>query len=99
MKRGCYRAKGRNPHLLCHPDLFFGRSRRIFFGYDLVIVPRAQLSETKYFAVQQGNPAHGLVIPSASLGCVPGPFLGMFRCDAVGQRKTLVLAAPTLDRV
>ena len=70
-----------------------------FFGYDLVIVSRAQLSVTKYFTIQQGSPARELVIPSASLGCIPGPFLGVFRCDAGGRRKTLVLAAPAPDRV
>jgi len=69
------------------------------FGYDLVIVPRAQLSVTKYFAIQQGSPAHGLVIPSASLGCILGLFLGTFLCDAVGRRKTLVLATSAPDRV
>jgi hypothetical protein len=40
---------------------------RFLFGYGLVIVSPAQLSVTKYFTIQQGSPAHGLVIPSASL--------------------------------
>jgi len=69
------------------------------FGYDLVIVSRAQLSVTKYFAIQQGSPAHGLVISSASLVCILGSFLGLFLCDAMGRRRTLVLAAPAPDRV
>ena len=60
---------------------------------------RAQLSVTKYLAIQQGSPARGLVIPSASLDCILGAFLGMFLCDAVGRRKTLVLATSAPDRV
>ena len=69
------------------------------FGYDLVIVSGAQLSVTKYFAIQQGSPAHGLVISIASLGCILGSFLGMFLCDAMGRRRTWVLAAPAPGRV
>ena len=59
------------------------------FGYDLVIIAGAQLSLTQYFAISEGSLAHGMVLGSASMGCIFGPFLGMFLCDAIGRRRTL----------
>ncbi len=63
------------------------------FGYDLVIISGAQLPLFKYFNLQEREFAQGLVTASASIGCIVGPFLGMFLCDALGRRRTLVLAA------
>ena len=63
------------------------------FGFDLVIIAGAQLSVTEYFGISEGSLTHGMVLGSASIGCIFGPFLGMFLCDAIGRRRTLFVAA------
>ena len=61
------------------------------FGYDLVIITSAQLFLRDQFAL---NPDQfGFATSSAILGCIFGPFLGLFLCDWVGRRSTLIIAA------
>jgi MFS family permease len=63
------------------------------FGFDLAIIAGAQLSVTQYFGISEGSLTHGMVLGSASIGCIFGPFLGMFLRDAIGRRRTLFVAA------
>ena len=63
------------------------------FGYDLVIISGAQLPVTKSFAISEGSLAHGMVLGSAAIGCIFGPFLSMFLCDGIGRRRTLLVSA------
>jgi len=58
-----------------------------------VIISGAQLSVTAYFDISEGSLSQGMVLGSAAIGCMFGPFLGMFLCDAIGRRRTLLISA------
>ena len=62
------------------------------FGYDLVIVTGALLYLQEHFNLGNGL-LLGFTTMSAGLGCIFGPFLGMFLCDSIGRRNTMVIAA------
>jgi len=61
------------------------------FGYDLVIISGAEIQLKSYFSLDKT--AYGQAVSSAILGCIVGPFLGVFLCDRIGRKKTLILAA------
>ena len=61
------------------------------FGFDLCIIAGAQIYFKSYFNLDAD--AYGFAVGSAMLGCMVGPFLGAWICDAVGRKKTLIIAA------
>jgi sugar porter (SP) family MFS transporter len=61
------------------------------FGYDLAVISGAQLFLQERFQLE---PAQlGFATSSAILGCIIGPILGGTLSDAVGRRRTLIIAA------
>jgi len=64
------------------------------FGYDLAIVSGANLYLKEVF---QLSPAEfGFATGSAALGCIVGPFLGAWMCDAIGRNRTMMVACGLL---
>lgn len=64
------------------------------FGYDLAIVSGANLYLKEAF---QLTPAQfGFATGSAALGCLIGPFLGLWMCDALGRVRTMAVACVLL---
>ena len=64
------------------------------FGYDLAIVCGANLYLKEVF---QLSPAEfGFATGSAALGCILGPFLGAWMCDALGRNRTMIVACALL---
>ena len=61
------------------------------FGYDLVIISGAQIFLREQFHLE--GFAFGFATSSAILGCIAGPFLGAWLCDAIGRRQTLIFSA------
>ena len=61
------------------------------FGYDLAVINGAQL----YLEEQFGLSGHslGFAVSSAILGCCFGPFIAGPLSDAVGRKRTLILAS------
>ncbi len=72
---------------------FIAAAGGFLFGYDLVIVLGGQIPVANFFDVSNGTLRYGMIISSASWGCIAGPFLGMFLCDVFGRKRTLVFAA------
>ncbi|HOZ47658.1 MAG TPA: sugar porter family MFS transporter [Candidatus Hydrogenedentes bacterium] len=64
------------------------------FGYDLAIVCGANLYLKEVFHLSSA--AFGFATGSAALGCIIGPFLGGWMCDALGRNKTMMLACALL---
>ena len=61
------------------------------FGYDLGVVVPASLYLKDQF--QPTDAQLGFMIASATLGCILGPFLGGWTCDAFGRKRTMVIAS------
>lgn len=64
------------------------------FGYDLAIVCGANLYLKDVF--QLSPAAFGFATGSAALGCIIGPFLGAWMCDALGRNRTMMVACALL---
>jgi sugar porter (SP) family MFS transporter len=64
------------------------------FGYDLAIVCGANLYLKEVF--QLSPAAFGFATGSAALGCIAGPFLGAWLCDALGRNRTMMVACALL---
>jgi len=64
------------------------------FGYDLAIVCGANLYLKDVFHLSQA--AFGFATGSAALGCILGPFLGAWMCDALGRNRTMMVACVLL---
>src|SRR3990172_9797249 len=61
------------------------------FGFDLGIIGAANPYLRDQFHL---SPALlGFTTGSAALGCVFGPFLGVWFCDALGRKNTLIIAS------
>lgn len=60
------------------------------FGYDLAIIGGANLYLKEYFQLTEA--AFGFATASAALGCIAGPFLGAWMCDALGRTRTMIIA-------
>ncbi len=64
------------------------------FGYDLAIVCGANLYLKEVFHLSDA--AFGFATGSAALGCIAGPFLGAWMCDALGRNRTMMVACTLL---
>ena len=61
------------------------------FGFDMGLIAGAVLYLEPEFAL--GAAAKGLVVASATLGCIAGPLFGLWIADALGRKKGLLIAA------
>ena len=61
------------------------------FGFDLVIISSAQLYLRDLWKLNDFW--YGFTTASANFGCIAGPFLGGWLCDAIGRKMTLVVAS------
>ena len=64
------------------------------FGYDLSLIGAANVFLKEQFSLSEQM--LGFTTASAALGCVFGPFLGAWLCDAVGRERTMLAAAGLL---
>ncbi len=64
------------------------------FGYDLAIVCGANIYLEDVFNLSPA--ALGFATGSAALGCICGPFLGAWMCDALGRNVTMMVACALL---
>jgi sugar porter (SP) family MFS transporter len=70
---------------------FVASAGGFLFGYDLVIIAGALPFLTREFAL---SPAMaGWATSSAILGAIIGPLAGLWFADAIGRRRTMMLAA------
>ncbi len=60
------------------------------FGYDLSLISGAIIFLKTEFALTPGM--EGVVMGSAILGCPVGPLMGVWIADAMGRKRTLLLA-------
>jgi sugar porter (SP) family MFS transporter len=61
------------------------------FGFDLGMIGAANIYLRDQF--QLNDAQLGLATASAVLGCIFGPFLGAWLCDALGRKRTLLVAS------
>ena len=61
------------------------------FGYDLSLIGAANIFLKEQFHLNAA--ALGFTTASAALGCVFGPFLGGWLCDAIGRERTMIVAS------
>ena len=61
------------------------------FGFDLGMIGAANVYLKDQFHLNDAQ--LGLATGSAVLGCMFGPFLGAWLCDAIGRKTTLIVAA------
>ena len=64
------------------------------FGFDLGMIGAANVYLRDQFHLSDAQ--FGFATASAVLGCVFGPFLGSWLCDAVGRKRTMIFAAVLL---
>ena len=61
------------------------------FGFDLGMIGAANIYLRDQF--QLNDAQFGFATASAVLGCILGPFLGAWLCDAIGRKRTMIIAA------
>jgi len=61
------------------------------FGFDLGMIGAANIYLRDQF--QLNDAQFGFATASAVLGCILGPFLGAWLCDAIGRKRTMIVAA------
>ena len=61
------------------------------FGYDLAMNGATNLYLRDQFQLDDAQ--LGFATASAALGCIFGPFLGAWLCDAIGRKRTMIVAA------
>ncbi|HJN08487.1 MAG TPA: sugar porter family MFS transporter [Pirellulaceae bacterium] len=61
------------------------------FGFDLGMIGAANLYLRDQFHLSDAQ--FGLATASAGIGCILGPFLGAWLCDAIGRKRTMIVAA------
>jgi MFS transporter, SP family, arabinose:H+ symporter len=61
------------------------------FGYDLSLIGAANVFLRDQFELSKE--ALGFATASAALGCMCGPFLGAWLCDAIGRERTMIVAS------
>ncbi|MCX7428514.1 MAG: sugar porter family MFS transporter [Planctomycetia bacterium] len=64
------------------------------FGFDLAVMGAANLFLRDQF--QLSDAQFGFTTASATLGCIVGPFMGAWLCDAVGRNRTMIVACGLL---
>ena len=64
------------------------------FGFDLSVMGAANLYLREQF--QLSDAQFGFTTGSATLGCIVGPFLGAWLCDAAGRKRTMIVACGLL---
>lgn len=60
------------------------------FGYDLSLIGAANVFLKEQFHLTEEM--LGFTTASAALGCIFGPFLGAWLCDAIGRERTMIVA-------
>ena len=65
-----------------------------FFGFDLGMIGAVNIYLRKQFHLS--NVQFGFATASAVLGCVFGPFVGSWLCDAIGRKRTMLIATVLL---
>jgi len=70
---------------------FVACSGAFVFGYDLMIITGALLYVEEYFSLDAAG--LGFAMASAIIGCVFGPFLGLWTCDQFGRKKVLIFTS------
>ena len=61
------------------------------FGYDLSLIGAANVFLKEQFHLSEE--VLGFTTASAALGCMCGPFLGAWLCDAIGRERTMIVAS------
>jgi MFS transporter, SP family, arabinose:H+ symporter len=61
------------------------------FGYDLSLIGAANVFLQEQFHLTEEM--FGFTTASAALGCMCGPFLGAWLCDAIGRERTMMVAS------
>ena len=61
------------------------------FGFDLGMIGAANIYLRDQFHLNDAQ--LGFATASAVLGCIFGPFLGAWLCDAIGRKRTMIIAA------
>jgi len=61
------------------------------FGYDLSLIGAANVFLKEQFQLTER--VFGFTTASAALGCMCGPFLGAWLCDAIGRERTMIVAS------
>lgn len=61
------------------------------FGFDLGMIGAANIYLRDQFRLNDAQ--FGFATASAVLGCILGPFLGAWLCDAIGRKRTMIVAA------
>jgi MFS transporter, SP family, arabinose:H+ symporter len=61
------------------------------FGYDLSLIGAANVFLKEQFHLTEE--VLGFTTASAALGCMCGPFLGAWLCDAIGRERTMLVAS------
>ena len=61
------------------------------FGFDLGMIGAANVYLRDQF--QLNDSQFGFATASAVLGCIFGPFIGAWLCDAVGRKRTMIMAS------
>jgi len=78
------------PSLYAFGVAFVASVGGFLFGYDLAIICGANLYLKEVFSLSPA--AFGFATGSAALGCIIGPFLGAYMCDAFGRNRTMIWA-------
>lgn len=79
------------PGLRAFASTFIASVGGFLFGYDLSVIGAANIYLREQFALSDA--AMGLATSSAVMGCIFGPFLGAWCCDALGRKKTMIGAS------
>jgi len=87
-------AAGPRPTLYAFGVAFVASVGGFLFGFDLAIVGAANLYLREVFDLSPA--AFGFATGSATLGCIAGPFLGAWMCDALGRNRTMLVACALL---
>ena len=61
------------------------------FGFDLGMIGAANIYLRDQFHLNDAQ--LGFATASAGLGCIFGPFLGAWLCDAIGRKRTMIVAS------
>jgi sugar porter (SP) family MFS transporter len=82
------------PALSAYRLAFVASIGGFLFGYDLGMIGAANIYLRDQFQLTDAQ--FGLATASAVLGCVFGPILGSWLCDAISRKRTMVLASSLL---